>query len=145
MVLAISSGLASAVPAMDDNMADLLGRDAGPYCTARSHPGRREIPGHRITARIADRVAGGPVVGVDTSPDMIARATREYGPGAPRAAQPARRGGRRARPSRSRSCAHSFTMGCSPSSERSGERRRSDLITALDAVKFSLFADIKPP
>ena len=36
----------------------------------------------RITARIADRVARGSVVGVDASPDMIAYAVREYGPGA---------------------------------------------------------------
>ena len=36
----------------------------------------------RITARIADRVASGTVVGVDASPDMIAHAAREYGPGA---------------------------------------------------------------
>jgi len=36
----------------------------------------------RITAQIADRVVAGSVVGVDASPDMIAHAAREYGPGA---------------------------------------------------------------
>ena len=35
----------------------------------------------RITAQIADRVPKGTVLGVDASPDMIAHATREYGPG----------------------------------------------------------------
>ena len=35
----------------------------------------------RITAQIADRAAAGSVLGVDASPDMVAHARREYGPG----------------------------------------------------------------
>lgn len=39
----------------------------------------------RITAQIADRVSSGSVLGVDASADMIAHASRQYGPGAPQA------------------------------------------------------------
>ena len=41
----------------------------------------------RITAQIADRVSAGSIIGVDASPDMIAHATREYGPGGAQARQ----------------------------------------------------------